>query len=160
MWWFWRHSYEIFRDWGLANGYRDDLTIERVDVNGNYSPYNCTWIPLPDQRQNTRLTHWITAFGETKSMLDWSKDPRCAVCFRTLCNRIDNYGWPPETAISAGLTAHWITAFGETKTMKNWSEDSRCSVNYYALRTRMAHGWEPEQAIGAPSGSRGHNRWA
>lgn len=41
-----------FVDWALSHGYSDDLTIERVDVNGNYEPSNCTWIPMSEQYKN------------------------------------------------------------------------------------------------------------
>ena len=47
-------NYVNFRDWALKNGYADDLTIERVDVNGNYEPSNCRWITKGEQSRNTR----------------------------------------------------------------------------------------------------------
>jgi hypothetical protein len=50
----WRLCYGAFKEWALVNGYRDPLTIERKDVNGNYEPKNCTWIPLVDQSKNKR----------------------------------------------------------------------------------------------------------
>lgn len=47
-------DYGIFEQWALSHGYRDDLTIERIDPHGNYEPQNCTWIPLREQNKNKR----------------------------------------------------------------------------------------------------------
>jgi len=49
-------SYIPFRDWAKNNGYNNSLTIERIDVNGNYCTENCTWIPLEQQSKNRRNT--------------------------------------------------------------------------------------------------------
>ena len=48
----WKTDAKAFVDWALSHGYRDDLTIERVNVNGNYEPSNCTWIPMSEQYKN------------------------------------------------------------------------------------------------------------
>ena len=48
----WKNDFCAFREWANKNGYNDELTIERIDVNGNYEPANCTWIPLADQEKN------------------------------------------------------------------------------------------------------------
>lgn len=48
------HRFESFRDWALAHGYSDNLSIERTNNDGNYEPDNCAWIPLRDQWQNQR----------------------------------------------------------------------------------------------------------
>lgn len=48
------HEFIPFKEWALANGYEDHLTIERVDPYGNYEPSNCTWIPKSEQGKNKR----------------------------------------------------------------------------------------------------------
>ena len=48
----WRYDFAAFRDWALSHGYRDDLTIDRKDANGNYEPSNCRWITLQEQQKN------------------------------------------------------------------------------------------------------------
>ena len=50
----WMNSFQAFYDWAMANGYRDDLSIDRIDVNGNYEPSNCRWITIIEQQKNKR----------------------------------------------------------------------------------------------------------
>jgi hypothetical protein len=95
----WRGAFGAFRDWAITTGYRDDLTIERKNVNGDYEPGNCTWIPRDEQASNRRNSHPVTAFGETRIAKRWSEDPRCLVSFQGLLNRLEA-GWDPEQAIT------------------------------------------------------------
>lgn len=48
----WNGHSDAFVEWALNNGYSDDLTLERINVNGNYEPSNCTWIPMSEQYKN------------------------------------------------------------------------------------------------------------
>lgn len=52
----WLDSYKAFEKWAFDNGYEDGLTIERVDVNGNYCPDNCKWITPEEQAANKTTT--------------------------------------------------------------------------------------------------------
>lgn len=53
----WKNNPRAFIEWALTHGYSDDLTIERIDVNGNYEPSNCTWIPMSEQYKNKQSNH-------------------------------------------------------------------------------------------------------
>lgn len=52
----WKNSFVAFAAWALANGYNDALSIDRIDVNGSYSPSNCRWITMAEQQRNKRKT--------------------------------------------------------------------------------------------------------
>lgn len=64
----WNSSFEAFRDWALSNGYSDELSIDRVDFNGNYEPSNCRWSDKSMQARNrrTRITSNTGTAGVTK----------------------------------------------------------------------------------------------
>lgn len=52
-------DFDAFRAWALANGYRDDLTLDRIDPNGNYCPENCRWATWKEQRHNQRRSREV-----------------------------------------------------------------------------------------------------
>jgi hypothetical protein len=101
----WNTSFPPFRDWALMNGYSDDLSIDRMDVNGNYEPSNCRFIPIPDQMKNMRKTVRLTCFGETKIAADWCRDPRCVVGISTLTRR-KRAGWSDYDALTLSPNTH------------------------------------------------------
>lgn len=67
----WRDSFEAFRDWALANGYRDDLTLDRENNDGPYSPENCRWATDTQQANNMRSNKLYTVNGVTKTQREW-----------------------------------------------------------------------------------------
>jgi hypothetical protein len=101
----WQRDYSTFMRWALANGYANDLTIERKNVDEGYEPTNCCWIPLSEQNSNRRSgLPPFTAFGETKTLKEWVSDPRCVVKATTVYNRLLS-GRTMEWAISHGRYA-------------------------------------------------------
>ena len=50
----WLNSFQAFHDWAMSHGYSDDLSIDRIDVDGNYEPSNCRWATAREQRMNQR----------------------------------------------------------------------------------------------------------
>ena len=59
-----KNSFENFYNWAMANGYQDNLTIDRIDNNGNYEPSNCRWITKKEQLNNTSRNKFYVIKGE------------------------------------------------------------------------------------------------
>jgi hypothetical protein len=70
----WKNDFQTFYNWAVNNGYSDELTIDRIDVNGNYEPSNCRWITKGEQSKNTRKNVYFTYNGETKIISDWVRE--------------------------------------------------------------------------------------
>lgn len=69
----WSDNFETFRNWAVSNGYSDNLTLDRIDNDGNYCPDNCRWVDRYTQMNNTRKTRRITYNGETNSISEWAR---------------------------------------------------------------------------------------
>lgn len=69
----WKNDFMSFYNWAMENGYRDDLTIDRIDVNGNYEPNNCRWTTIEKQNNNRRNNYVVLYKGESKTLEEWSK---------------------------------------------------------------------------------------
>lgn len=75
------NEFNAFHDWAAQSGYRDNLTIDRIDVNGNYEPSNCRWVTISEQMRNKRTNHMV-----------WIDDTLLTL---SECSR--NYGVPKST---------------------------------------------------------------
>lgn len=84
----WKLSFKKFYNWAIQNGYQSHLTIDRINNNGNYEPSNCRWATRFEQGQNRRTNIYIKAFGETKTIAEWSRDKRCRCSYDALRERI------------------------------------------------------------------------
>ena len=69
----WKNDFMSFYNWAIENSYKEDLTIDRIDVNGNYEPNNCRWVDRKVQANNTRRNHYIEYNGEKHTLAEWEK---------------------------------------------------------------------------------------
>ena len=93
----WRRNFKAFYEWSMQNGYREDLTIDRIDVNGNYEPNNCRWVDRVAQANNTRSNHFIEYNGERKTIAEWGR--KLGISYSTLWGRLKKHKWSMDGAI-------------------------------------------------------------
>ena len=94
----WLNDFVSFYNWSIANGYKDGLTIDRIDVNGGYNPQNCRWATPKDQANNRRSNVNITYKGQTQTMMQWAE--LLNINYITLWKRIKQYHWSIERAFT------------------------------------------------------------
>lgn len=87
-----------FYNWAINNGYQKGLTIDRIDVNGNYEPSNCRWVTQLEQQRNRTNNKKITYNNQTKTISEWSNILNIDV--HTLNKRIFILNWSIEKALT------------------------------------------------------------
>lgn len=71
--WLGENGYINFKEWALSHGYKDNLTIERKDYNGNYCPENCCWVTMLEQHKNTSKVIKILCYGKIYTLHEFCK---------------------------------------------------------------------------------------
>ena len=94
----WRNSFEAFYDWAMANGFSDGLTIDRIDVNGNYCPENCRWVDRRTQANNRTNNKLLTHNGKTQTVSQWADE--IGIKYQTLICRLCQRHWSVERALT------------------------------------------------------------
>lgn len=100
----WRNDFSAFEEWALNHGYQDNLSIDRIDVNGSYTPDNCRFVTMKEQENNKRANHYIYYNGERKTLAELSDE--FGIPYDTLLARINSRNWPVERALSAPIQYH------------------------------------------------------
>ncbi|WP_339063554.1 hypothetical protein [Tepidibacillus marianensis] len=83
----WKNDFLVFKEWAVNNGYQDGLSIDRIDVNGNYEPNNCRWLKQEDQLNNKRSTLWVEHKGDIKSLMQAYKEEKPNITYQTAKTR-------------------------------------------------------------------------
>lgn len=132
----WVTDYTAFRSWALESGYKDGLTIGRVDNNGPYSPSNCRWEGRKDQARNRRSSHLETHNGEAKTLAEWAEI--YSIPYGTLIVRVNVYGWPITKALTEPIhkAAQYLVA-GQMLTLDELA--NKYHIKPATLRYRLKH---------------------
>lgn len=93
----WRDNFQAFYDWSISNGFNQSLSLDRIDNNGPYAPWNCRWVDRATQNRNTRRNRLVTVNGRTQTIMDWAIEKGV---WETLIRRRLNAGWDAEKAVN------------------------------------------------------------
>ena len=142
----WINNPNSFYDWAINNGYKKGLTLDRIDVNGNYEPSNCRWVTKEIQDNNKRTNRKITYKGETKTLSQWAREYNINIV--TLSDRL-KAGLSIDEALNKpvfkGGGKLLFTLNNEIKLLSEWCK--MFNINYYTAWKKIKNGKSIEEAL-------------
>lgn len=100
----WKKDFTAFYNWSMDNGYSKELSIDRINHNGNYEPSNCRWATPKEQSDNKRCNILITINGTTLDLQQWCD--KIGIKRSTVNTRVRMCGWTYEKALSTPVRKH------------------------------------------------------
>lgn len=94
----WENSYKSFRDWAFSSGYSDNLTLDRIDNDGDYCPDNCKWSDRVEQANNRHTNRILTLNGEKDTMANWAR--KTGLPYWLIQRRLDEFKWSEEKTLT------------------------------------------------------------
>ena len=137
----WLESFDNFYQWTIVNGYNNELTIDRIDSNKDYSPDNCKWSTKKEQAYNRSMSVELTLNGRTMYMTEWAEE--LGIDKKTLSWRYRN-GWSDEEILSNKKDII-LTYNGESKNLLEWSK--KTGIKKSTLWDRYNRGWEVKDIL-------------
>lgn len=93
----WKNNFISFYDWSINNGYQENLTIDRINNNGDYEPNNCRWTDIKTQSNNRRTNIMLEYRGKRQSLTQWANEYN--INPSTFNDRLER-GWTMEQALT------------------------------------------------------------
>lgn len=113
------HDISVFEKWAIENGYKNGLTLDRIDTNGNYCPENCRWATPKQQANNRRNTVFVTIEGVTKTLSEWAEI--AGVRFSTMSDRYHCKGIRGKDLLRPATDTRFQKGYNRYKNPKHWS---------------------------------------
>lgn len=96
----WMKGFSNFASWALSHGYADNLSIDRIDVNGNYEPSNCRWATQEQQSNNMTTNVFLECDGERMTVTQWAR--KLDIKPYIIYNRLRS-GWGDERILTTPI---------------------------------------------------------
>lgn len=135
-----------FKDWSLTHGYRENLTIDRINSDKGYFPNNCRWATYKVQGNNTRRNHLLTYKGRIQTMAQWCEE--LGLNYRTIRTRLNILHWTVKEAFEGKENAQlrFIEYKGKRQSMINWCRELNLNYQKVSNRLNNCH-WSVERAF-------------
>lgn len=147
----WNKSFDTFRTFALDNGYNDSLSIDRINVNGNYEPSNCRFVDMKTQQNNRSNNRLITLDNKAMTLSELCDIYK--IDYEVARMRL-NRGWTIERILNTPIGQSsqekllYATIGGVTRSVKEWAEIY--GIKHKTIITRINRGWSAEDAITKP----------